>query len=83
MRPIVGIMQAVLPNPPATTTLLELLTVPNVVGNNALVGKFGITPRPFTPENLSYMRDFSPFTSLGKFLGRSLEEEKVRQVASR
>ena len=83
MRPIVGIMQAVLPNPPATTTLLELLTEANVVGDNALISKFGITPKPFTPENLGYMRSFSAITSLGKFLGRSLEEDKVRQVAAR
>jgi hypothetical protein len=76
-------MQAVLPNPPATTTLLELLTEPNVVSDNALVGKFGITPKPFTPENLGYMRNFKAFTSLGKFLGRSLEEDTVRQVAAR
>jgi uncharacterized protein YbjT (DUF2867 family) len=79
LRPAVGIMQAVLPNPPATTTLLDLLATQNVVSDNALVTKFGITPKPFTPENLSYMRSFSPFTTIGKFLGRSTEEEKVRK----
>jgi uncharacterized protein YbjT (DUF2867 family) len=82
IRPVVIAMQAVLPNPPVTTTLLELLPVPNVVKDNALVSKFNITPIPFTPEQLSYMRDFSVFTTLGKFLGRATEEEKVRRVVA-
>ncbi len=80
LRPVVAIMQVVLPVPPATTTLLDLLAVPNVVSDNALVSKFGITPKAFTPENLSYMKAFTVMTSIGKFLGRSLEEDKVRQV---
>ena len=80
LRPVVAIMQAVLPVPPATTTLLDLLAVPNVVSDNALVNNFGITPKAFTPENLSYMKAFTVMTSIGKFLGRSLEEDKVRQV---
>ncbi len=81
LRPVVAIMQAVLPNPPATTTLLDLLATENVVGDNALVSKFAIMPTPFTPENLNYMRNFSIFTTLGKFFGRTTEEEKVRQAA--
>ncbi|MEP7289003.1 MAG: complex I NDUFA9 subunit family protein [Chloroflexota bacterium] len=81
LRPVVSIMQAVLPNPPASTTLLDLLAVPNVVADNALISKFGIAPKAFTPENLGYMKNFSIGTSIGKFLGRSLEEEEVRQAA--
>lgn len=80
LRPVVAIMQAVLPVPPATTTLLDLLALANVVANNALVSKFNITPKAFTPENLSYMKSFTVMTSVGKFLGRSLEEDKVRQA---
>jgi NADH dehydrogenase len=83
LRPVVAAMQAVLPNPPVTTSLLDLLAVPNVVGDNALVNKFGITPRAFTPENLSYMRDFSLRVTLGKFFGRATEEDKVRRAATR
>ena len=55
------------------TALLDLLGVPNVVSNNALVTKFNVTPRPFTPDNLSYMRNFSPMTTLGKFFGRRID----------
>ncbi len=83
LRPVVVAMQAVLPNPPVTTALLDLLPVPNVVSDNALVNKFGISPRAFTPENLGYMRDFSLRVTLGKFLGRATEEEKVRRAATR
>jgi uncharacterized protein YbjT (DUF2867 family) len=82
LRPVVALMQAVLPNPPATTTLLDLLATENVVRDNALVSKFNITPKPFTPEDLSYMRDFSIFTTLGKFFGRATEEEKVRRTVA-
>ncbi len=80
MRPLVAIMQAVLPNPPVTTTLLDLLAVPNVVKTNDLINKFGIDPRRFAPENLAYMRSFSALTTLGKFLGRATEEDKVRSA---
>lgn len=80
LRPVVAIMQATLPNPPVTTTLLDLLAVPNVVKENALVAKFGIDPKPFTPESLSYMKYFNIGTTIGKFLGRATEEEKVRSA---
>jgi len=81
LRPVVAVMQAVLPVPPATTTLLDLLAVPNVVPDSAVTTKFGITPRPFTPENLSYMKQFKVVTSAKKFLGQALEEDRVREAA--
>ncbi len=81
LRPVVAVMQTVLPVPPATTTLLDLLAVPNVVPDNALPSKFNITPKPFTPENLSYMKQFKVITSAKKFLGQSLEEDQIREIA--
>lgn len=80
LRPVVFLMQTVLPNPPVNSTLLELLPVPNVVEENALVSVFGIDPKPFTPENLGYMRAFRIGTTLGKFFGRAYEEDQVRGV---
>jgi len=82
LRPAVVIMQTVLPSPPVSTTLLDLLAVPNVVSNNALVSKFGITPRAFTPQNLQYMRNFTIGTTLGKFFGHGTEEPKVQEAAT-
>jgi uncharacterized protein YbjT (DUF2867 family) len=81
LRPAVMIMQAALPNPPVSTTLLDLLSVPNVVEDNTWATKFGITPRAFSPENLSYMKNFNIGTTIGKFFGRATEEERVRNVA--
>lgn len=81
LRPVVWLMQTVLPSPPVTSTLLDLLAEPNVVKDNALVTKFGIEPKPFTPENLSYMRNFKRGATLGKFFGRSLEEDQTRTAA--
>jgi uncharacterized protein YbjT (DUF2867 family) len=82
LRPAVIAMQTILPAPPVSTTLLELLAVPNVVQDNALISKFGIQPRAFVPENLSYMKDFNIGTTLGKFFGRATEEKKVVETAS-
>jgi NADH dehydrogenase len=80
LRPAVAILQAVLPNPPVSTTLLDLLAVPNVIKEDGLAA-LGITPKPFTPENLSYMKAFTIGTTLGKFFGRAYEEETVRKAA--
>jgi len=82
LRPAVVVMQRTLPSPPVSTTLLDLLAVPNVVKDNALITKFGITPRPFIPSNLAYMRNFTVGTTLGKFFGRATEEATVRATAS-
>lgn len=71
LRPIIRLMEAALPNPPVTTSLLDLLKVDNAVADNALTGVFGITPRPFTPENLGYMREFTARESLRRLLGRA------------
>lgn len=70
LRPVVALM-ARLPNPPVTPGLLDLLQIDNVVAHNALVEQFGLTPRPFIPENLGYMRRFTTRSALRRFLGRA------------
>ena len=55
LAPLVALLQHVLPNPPVTTSLLELLGQDNVVPDNALA-YFGIEPTPFAPEELEYLR---------------------------
>jgi uncharacterized protein YbjT (DUF2867 family) len=75
LRPVVKLMEIALPNPPVTTTLLNMLDVDNTVPDNALIDVFNITPRPFTPENLSYMRKFSTVGSLKRLLGQRTADE--------
>ncbi|MFQ5943960.1 MAG: complex I NDUFA9 subunit family protein [Anaerolineales bacterium] len=71
LRLIVTFMEALLPAPPVTRSLLELLAVSNVTQDNAL-SHFVDTPRPFTPENTApYMRQFDARSTLAQFFGRS------------
>lgn len=56
LRPVVALMQRALPHPPVTTGLLDLLELENVVDPNDLDSNLGITPSPFAPEELLYLR---------------------------
>jgi NADH dehydrogenase len=77
LRPVVRLMQFALPNPPVTTSLLDMLKVDNTTTPNALVDVFGIAPRPFTPENLDYMRQFSTVGTLKRLFGNTMVDEAV------
>jgi NADH dehydrogenase len=59
MRPLVRLMQAALPNPPVTVSLLDMLAIDNTTEDRSLSEVFGVQPTPFTPDNLTYMRDFT------------------------
>jgi uncharacterized protein YbjT (DUF2867 family) len=65
MRPVVKIMEIVLPKPPATTSLLELLNVDNTTALDSVERHFGFPPRRFA-EVISYMNRMS--------FGRALRE---------
>jgi len=67
LRPVVGIMQSVLPGSPVTTSLLDLLSVPNTVPDNALVNHFGMEPIPFKGEHIDYLKDNNLSDTLAKF----------------
>ncbi len=70
LRLFVALMEALLPVPPVTRGLLELLAVSNVTSENA-IHKFVTEPRPFTPENIApYMRQFRVRDTLKQFLGK-------------
>lgn len=70
LRMIVALMETVLPSPPVTRSLLELLAVSNVTTQNALPD-FVSNPRPFTPENIApYMQSFRVKNTLSRYLGR-------------
>jgi len=57
LRPAVWVMERVLPGTPVTSSLLELLSVPNIVKDNALVNHFKMTPKSFSGENIKYLND--------------------------
>ena len=56
VRPLIAVVERVLPNPPVTTELLDLLAVDNTVPDNAITSVFRIEPTPFAPEELLYLR---------------------------
>ncbi|MEO7368607.1 MAG: complex I NDUFA9 subunit family protein [Gemmatimonadaceae bacterium] len=56
LRPLVALVGHLLPHPPVTTGLLDLLAMDNVVPQNDLKDALGIEPVPFAPEELLYLR---------------------------
>lgn len=67
MRAIVTAMETLLPSPPVTRSLLDLLAVDNVPSENA-VRRFVPNPLPFTAENARpYMERFSVGETLSRF----------------
>lgn len=70
LRPLIALVQRVLPNPPVTTELLDLLEIHNVVEGNALRDAFGIVPTPFAPEELVYLEGITARGALRSLLGR-------------
>jgi len=67
LRPVVAVMQAVLPGSPVSTSLLDLLSVPNTTPNNALVEHFKMTPIPFSGLHIDYLKKASAAEALNKF----------------
>lgn len=70
LRPLVAVAERLLPNPPVTTSLLDLLAVDNTVPDNALQAVFGIVPTPFAPEELRYLRDITAGDALRSLVRR-------------
>ena len=68
LRPAVRVMESVLPGSPVSTSLLDLLAVPNTVPDNALVTRFGMRPIPFAGEHIAYLRDNTAGAAMAKFL---------------
>ena len=72
LRPVVQLMQSVLPGSPVSTSLLELLAVPNTVPDNALLTHFNMQPIPFAGEHIDYLNDNNICDSLAKFLHNAI-----------
>lgn len=67
LRPAVIVMQTVLPGSPVTTSLLDLLAVPNTTPDNALVNYFNMQPVPFSGEHIAYLKNVTIGQALRKF----------------
>ncbi len=59
LRPVVALLQRLLPNPPVTTSLLDLLAVDNTTEDNALWDVFEVEPTPFAPEEIAYLKQIT------------------------
>jgi NADH dehydrogenase len=68
LRPLIAVAQKVLPNPPVTTGLLDLLELDNVIPSNDLSSVLGIPPTPFAPEELLYLKNISFGDAVGSLL---------------
>lgn len=66
LRPAVFVMEKTLPGTPVNRTLLELLKVPNVVIDNALVSYFQMQPRAFAGENIAYLKNVTAGEAIRK-----------------
>ena len=56
LRPLLAVAQRMLPNPPVTASLLDLLSLDNTTPNNALTDFFNVVPVPFASDELQYLR---------------------------
>ncbi len=70
LRPLVAAAERMLPKPPVTTGLLDLLEMDNVVLQNDLTTSLGIDPVPFAPEELLYLRQITVSSALGSLFNR-------------
>ena len=70
IRPLVALTQRLLPTPPVTTSLLDLLAMDNVIETNDLQDELGITPIPFAPEELLYLRKITLSSALASLFRR-------------
>jgi NADH dehydrogenase len=56
LRPLLAMAQRLIPNPPVTASLLDLLSLDNTTPSNALTDYFNVVPIPFASDELQYLR---------------------------
>lgn len=71
LRPLVALAQRLLPNPPVTPSLLDLLSLDNTVANNALTEQFKVVPIPFAADELQYLRRITVRNALRSLFERA------------
>ena len=70
LRPLVALAQRLLPNPPVTSSLLDLLALDNTVAHNALTEHFKVVPIPFAADELQYLRRITAKNALRSLFER-------------
>jgi NADH dehydrogenase len=70
LRPLVALAQKLLPNPPVTSSLLDLLALDNTVAHNALTEHFKVVPIPFAADELQYLRRITAKNALRSLFER-------------
>src|ERR1700694_4057506 len=70
LRPLVALAQRLLPNPPVTSSLLDLLALDNTVARNALTEYFKVVPTPFAADELQYLRRITAKNALRSLFER-------------
>jgi len=71
LRPIVALAQRFIPNPPVTSSLLDLLALDNTVTKNALTDFFKVVPIPFAADELQYLRRITARSALKSLFSRA------------
>lgn len=71
LRPLVAVAQRALPNPPVTTSLLELLEIDNTISGPPPWPALDISPTPFTPRHIAYLKRIDAGEAIRSMLGRS------------
>ena len=69
LRPLIAAAGHILPKPPVTTGLLDLLALGNVIPKNDLAESLGIGPTPFAPEELLYLRKITARSAIESMFG--------------
>lgn len=70
LRPLLAVAQRVIPNPPVTTGLLDLLNVENTVPENTITTTFGVDPVPFAQEELTYLQRITAKDAIKSMMGK-------------
>jgi NADH dehydrogenase len=71
LRPIVALAERLLPNPPVTSSLLDLLALDNTISHNALSEHFKVVPIPFAADELQYLRRITAKNALRSLFERA------------
>lgn len=77
VRPVVAIMERILPRPPVTTGQLKMLGIRNVSEGRDLEQAFGFTPKPLR-GNIDYVNEVTFSDSLRMTLGLAMPRRRSR-----